>query len=101
MAKILRNSPELIILLKGIRSSMRSVFFTLILLTFLIYVFAVALPQLTDGTPIGAQYFPTVYYGMKALLLYGTLPDNAMMIDDLGAENLALGVALLAFVMFA
>jgi hypothetical protein len=76
MAKLLRSMPELLILVKGMVSAMRSVFFTLLLLLICIYVFAIAFRQLLDGTPAGAQYFPSIMIGMHTLFLDGTLMDG-------------------------
>merc|ERR1712107_295114 len=45
MARLLRAVPELIILIKGIASAARSVFFTLCLLISIVYVFAILFKQ--------------------------------------------------------
>jgi len=99
MARLLKALPELNILIKGIWVAARSVFFTLCLLGLLIYVFAVAFRQITDGTQIGELYFRSVPYSMKALLLYVTLPDMAGVVDDVGEEHILLGVLLMLFIL--
>eukprot|EP00420_Gonyaulax_spinifera_P027062 CAMPEP_0197898118 /NCGR_PEP_ID=MMETSP1439-20131203/43295_1 /TAXON_ID=66791 /ORGANISM="Gonyaulax spinifera, Strain CCMP409" /LENGTH=682 /DNA_ID=CAMNT_0043518811 /DNA_START=58 /DNA_END=2102 /DNA_ORIENTATION=+ len=76
MAKLLRSMPELLILIKGMASAMRSVFFTLILLSILLYVFAIAFRQLTADTPAGEKYFSTIINAMHTLLIDGTLLDG-------------------------
>eukprot|EP00441_Pelagodinium_beii_P035387 CAMPEP_0197635762 /NCGR_PEP_ID=MMETSP1338-20131121/11487_1 /TAXON_ID=43686 ORGANISM="Pelagodinium beii, Strain RCC1491" /NCGR_SAMPLE_ID=MMETSP1338 /ASSEMBLY_ACC=CAM_ASM_000754 /LENGTH=614 /DNA_ID=CAMNT_0043207887 /DNA_START=356 /DNA_END=2200 /DNA_ORIENTATION=- len=76
MAKLLRALPELLILLKGVRSALRSVFFTLCLLLIVLYIFGIAFTQVTSGSQVGDDFFPFVTESMKTLLIYGTLLDN-------------------------
>merc|ERR1719330_1864021 len=76
MARLFRAMPELLIMVNGMVSATRSVFFTLCLLAILLYIFAIAFTQLLDGTPAGATYFPKVGKSMHSLLLEGTLLDN-------------------------
>jgi len=99
MARLLRALPELTILVKGIAVAARSVFFTLCLLAVLIYIFSVAFRQLTDGTSIGKTYFASVPRGMKSLLLYGTVPDMADFVDNVGNEHVLLAALLLLFIL--
>jgi len=99
MAHLLKAMPELTILLKAIGIAARSVFYTLILLTIVIYIFSVAFRHLTDGSSIGDKYFPTVPFGMKALLLYGILPDQGEIADELGAEDAFYLVTFLIFIL--
>merc|ERR1719217_714752 len=58
MGKLLRVMPELMIMIKGMKAATRSVCFTLVLLTIVMYVFAIAFTQLSDGTDAGLTYFP-------------------------------------------
>merc|ERR1719464_2420800 len=76
MARLFRAMPELLILIKGMVSATRSVFFTLCLLAILLYIFAIAFTQLLDETPAGLRYFPKVFTSMHTLLLEGTLLDS-------------------------
>mmetsp|Transcript_134737 Transcript_134737/g.245849 ORF Transcript_134737/g.245849 Transcript_134737/m.245849 type:complete len:364 (-) Transcript_134737:182-1273(-) len=99
MAKLLRAMPELTILIKGMWVAARSVFFTLVLLTILIYIFAVAFKQLTDGNVIGQRYFKTVPYAMRTLLLEGTLPDLAEFVRAISDEHFMLGIISLLFIL--
>lgn len=85
--RLMRALPELAILVKGISIATRSVFFTLLLLMLIIYVFAITFRQLTDGTAIGDQYFPSVPTSINSLLLDGVLPDNAQIVNDLADEE--------------
>jgi len=101
MARLLKALPELTILIKGIWVAARSVFFTLWLLTIIVYIFAVAFRQLTDGLPIQERYFKSVPFSMKSLLLYGVLPDQAEIIENIGDEHFLLGAFSLVFILLA
>jgi len=101
MAKLLRAMPELLILIKGIGVASRSVFYTLCLLAVVIYVFAVAFRQLTDNMEIGGKYFSSVPASMASLLLYGALPDMAVLIEDIAAEHIVLGILIVIFILLA
>merc|ERR1719422_771273 len=88
MVRLFRAMPELLILVKGIIAATRSVLFTLILLIMLLYVFAIALRQLTDGTAIGEEHFQSVLAAMYTLLIDGTFMDNlGTVVRELGKEN--------------
>lgn len=76
LARMLRSMPELMILIKGMVSAARSLFFTMCLLLILIYVFAIALKQIAADTLPGKTYFPNIYVSMHSLLIHGTLLDN-------------------------
>merc|ERR1719414_1305886 len=69
MARLFRAMPEILILVKGMVSATRSVFFTLCLLAILLYVFAIAFVQVLRGTPAGDKYFRKVGVAMHTLLL--------------------------------
>jgi len=101
MAKLLRAMPELLVLVKGMAVASRSVFYTLSLLMAIIYVFAVAFRQLTDGLEVGDTYFSSVPHAMSSLLLQGTLPDLAVFVTNVGREHIAIAVMLLLFVLLA
>jgi hypothetical protein len=76
LARLLRSMPELLILIKGMVSAVRSVFFTLILLILLMYVFSILFRQTTDGTDFGREFFPTIIVSMHTLLQYGVFCDS-------------------------
>jgi len=76
MAHVFQALPELMILLKGIFVAARSVCFTLGLLTFCIYLFALIFRQITYNSPMGKQHFPSVLGAMATLLLGGVMPDQ-------------------------
>jgi len=57
-------------------ASSRSVFCTMGLLAILLYVFAIAMRQLTDGTDVGELHFYSVPSSMYRLLIEGVFLDN-------------------------
>merc|ERR1719183_1329693 len=93
--------PELMILVKGMLVAMRSVFFTLLLLTFIIYMFAIMFRHTTQDTMIGQKYFPSVVVSMNSLLLRATLPDQADMVYEFSAESPYYGIMLGFFILFS
>lgn len=101
MARLLRAMPELMVLIKGMVVAMRSVFFTLCLLAGIIYVFGIMFVQLLKGTPNGDNYFPTVPDAMNSLLLDGTLPDQAQIINDVGDEGWVYRFLVLFYILLA
>eukprot|EP00929_Paragymnodinium_shiwhaense_P061623 TRINITY_DN30798_c0_g1_i1.p1 TRINITY_DN30798_c0_g1~~TRINITY_DN30798_c0_g1_i1.p1 ORF type:complete len:810 (-),score=154.60 TRINITY_DN30798_c0_g1_i1:331-2760(-) len=76
MARLLRAMPELMIMIKGMLAATRSVFFTLCLLFVFTYVFAIALKQLAEDTPLGPEHFPSVPMSMVTLMVYGVFLDS-------------------------
>merc|ERR1719174_2276958 len=71
VARLLRAMPELMILIKGMLSATRSVFFTLCLLMIIMYVFGIAFTQLCKDTDIEDDYFSSVAHSMYSLMMYG------------------------------
>jgi len=102
MAKLLRSMPELLILIKGMMSAMKSLFFTMVLLLILIYVFAIAFRQLTDGSPVGVLYFRGMVTAMHTLLIDGTFLDSAgSVVKELEKESIAYVVMFYVFVLLS
>lgn len=102
LARLLRAMPELMILIKGLVSATRSVFFTLCLLCILLYIFAIAFSQLTAGTHVGEVFFDGVGPSMYTLLIYGTLMDNiGLPLSTLGNESMVYAAMYLLFVLLA
>ena len=52
IAKLIRYMPELVILLKGMMSACRSVFFTLLLLLLVTCVFSITITEVSRGTSL-------------------------------------------------
>jgi len=102
MAKLLRAMPELMILIKGMVSAMRSVFFVAVLLTIVMYVFAIVFKQLSADTIFGQMYFKTVPHAMETLWIDGTLLDSVGSVSDkIAEESWICWVIFFAFVVLA
>jgi hypothetical protein len=101
MMRLLRAIPELMILVRGMAAASRSVALTLVLLTAIIYTYAIILRQVTDGTEIGEQYFKSIPASMSSLLLHATLPDMSEILHDTGTAHILLGTLLLTFILLA
>merc|ERR1712137_697845 len=77
LIRMLRSLPELMILLKGMATAMRSVVYVMCLLVLITFVFAIAFTQLAEDTDtIGELYFDNVALSMYSLLVYATFLDN-------------------------
>jgi len=100
IGKLMSYVPELMILLKGMVEGMRSVGLTMFLLALIIYVVAVAMTQLADGTQIGLDYFETVPASMYTLLIHGMVPDIAGVMEDMKKEWY-IGLFFVLFVFFS
>eukprot|EP00928_Gymnodinium_smaydae_P052112 TRINITY_DN3586_c1_g2_i1.p1 TRINITY_DN3586_c1_g2~~TRINITY_DN3586_c1_g2_i1.p1 ORF type:complete len:897 (+),score=214.45 TRINITY_DN3586_c1_g2_i1:51-2693(+) len=101
IARLLRAIPELVVLVKGIALAARSVTVFFGFWLAIIYVFALAFRQLTDGQVIGERYFSSVIESMNTLLLRGILPDFAAMVDDLTDANVFLWPLIVFFLLLA
>jgi len=89
LMRMLRSLPELMILVKGMVTAMKSVMYVLGLLIIITYVFAIALTQLTQGLVVHDLYFENVLISMYSLLIYATFLDNlADFCDAIREESL-------------
>lgn len=76
IVRLLRQFPELLVLIRGIGIAIRSVFFTLVLLIVLTYVFSICLKIMTESDPdVNNELFPTVWIGVRNMLLWAIVPD--------------------------
>lgn len=83
LMRMLRSLPELMILVKGMMTAMKSVVYVMCLQVIITYVFAIAFTQLAVGTPtIGEVFFSNVALSMYSLLIYSTLLDNMADFND-------------------
>eukprot|EP00440_Ansanella_granifera_P074150 gb/GFBE01080466.1/.p1 GENE.gb/GFBE01080466.1/~~gb/GFBE01080466.1/.p1 ORF type:complete len:929 (+),score=301.78 gb/GFBE01080466.1/:1-2787(+) len=89
VARVLRAVPELVIIMKGLGFAARSVSIFFLLWTVIIYVFAVAFRQLTEGMTIGQSLFPSVPHAMNTLLLHGVFADSEGIIRQITDEYIA------------
>eukprot|EP00930_Biecheleria_cincta_P034395 TRINITY_DN23778_c0_g1_i2.p1 TRINITY_DN23778_c0_g1~~TRINITY_DN23778_c0_g1_i2.p1 ORF type:complete len:585 (-),score=92.38 TRINITY_DN23778_c0_g1_i2:208-1962(-) len=94
MARLLRIFPELAVIIRA----MRSAFWMLVILSTLIYAFAIIFTQLLDGknkptTSMEYRNFRTVEKSMSTLLLTGAFPDQQDL--ALGLDSIHFGYYLL------
>eukprot|EP00931_Biecheleriopsis_adriatica_P101106 TRINITY_DN76318_c0_g1_i1.p1 TRINITY_DN76318_c0_g1~~TRINITY_DN76318_c0_g1_i1.p1 ORF type:complete len:609 (-),score=121.22 TRINITY_DN76318_c0_g1_i1:47-1852(-) len=102
MARLFRAFPELMIMMKGIAVATRSVMITFIMLTLLLYVFAIGFTQLLRDTGPGDIYFFNVLESMNTLIHYGVLLEDApTVLTDIGAESIIYRLLFLSFIMMA
>jgi hypothetical protein len=91
------------ILIKGMVSAMKSVFYVMCLLLVLLYVFAIAFTQLSAGTEtLPDKFFGNVAHSMYSLMIYATFCDNmTYFMDDILAEHEVLFALALVFIALA
>merc|ERR1719321_2643156 len=102
LVRMLRSLPELMILIKGMVTAMKSVVYVMGLLVILTYVFAIAFTQLSVGKDLGEWAFSNVSLSMYTLLIYGTLLDDLSALTDALREEMPVLLAvLLLFIILA
>jgi len=103
MARLLRALPEMMMLIKGITSAMKSVFYTLCLLVMLLYIFGIIFKHQTQPHPeIQGELFPNVLESMLSLLLYGTFLDGpSSVLNSLKETGAVLPVLFLVFIFMS
>jgi CYTH domain-containing protein len=97
--RLLRAVPELMILVKGLRSALRSVIFTLTLLLIFIYIFSLVITQIAEGSEMKETHFPSMLPTMVFLFLQGVLPDLVDLCYRIGEANLVLGIFFVFFIL--
>mmetsp|Transcript_113770 Transcript_113770/g.332285 ORF Transcript_113770/g.332285 Transcript_113770/m.332285 type:complete len:857 (-) Transcript_113770:89-2659(-) len=101
MAKLLRAIPELLVLMKAVGAAIRSMAIFFLLWLIVIYVFAVAFRQLSEGQPLGNNGFQTVPNAMNTLLLRGVLPESANFLTLVTEEHPLYWPLTMAFICLA
>merc|ERR1712061_790653 len=89
----------MLIIIRGIGVAVRSVSFTLVLLTVIIYVFGIAFRSMTIGTSLEEIYFQSVPAAMLSLLLGGILAEYEDTVRTIGSANIITGL-IFGFFMF-
>lgn len=100
IAKLVRYMPELVILLKGMLSACRSVFFTLLLLILVTYVFAITITEVSRGTSLETDLFSGLWNTILTLIVQCVMPDLEARFKDAALENWFVGLLWLTFIMF-
>jgi len=97
LIRLVKFLPEVQIMFKGILIAGRSVIVTFFLMLILTFVFAVLLRQVTNGTALGKNEFPSVLGTAYILLLLGALPEHADLIHFLNKTSWLAGLVTLLF----
>lgn len=100
IAKLIRYMPELVILLKGMLSACRSVFFTLLLLLLVTYVFSITITEVSRGTSLEEELFSGMWNTILTLIVQCVMPDLESRFKAAALENWFVGVLWLIFIMF-
>lgn len=102
MFRLLRVLPEVMILLKGIAAAARSLFFTVLLLSVLLFIFAVILRTQSSENDSLKAMFSSVPSSMWILLLDGILMDGpAGRLSAIGEESSAMSYVFLLFIFLS
>lgn len=99
MVRILRSIPELMVVIKGMTVAIRAVSATLMLLFFIVYVFAIGLKQLLAGTSAGEKIFPDVAISARFLLLATMCPDLIDFVNTVWDEGIFFALVFMTFVL--
>jgi len=99
MARLLRFVPELMIMVKGMAEASKTVSITLFMLFIIVYVYALAFRQVSDGSPLGEKYFKNMPHAMGSLLVFGVFPDMQEILMDMTGQHIVLGAVCLSFVL--
>eukprot|EP00930_Biecheleria_cincta_P074423 TRINITY_DN61636_c0_g1_i1.p1 TRINITY_DN61636_c0_g1~~TRINITY_DN61636_c0_g1_i1.p1 ORF type:complete len:656 (+),score=122.15 TRINITY_DN61636_c0_g1_i1:229-1968(+) len=98
VARLLRAVPQLLIMVKAIIISLKTVSYTFVLLILMVYIFGVAFTILTEGND---EDFDGVLVSMNTLLLAGALPDQGDLVNRLRLDNLGYYVLIIMYLMIA
>jgi len=87
MIEVFRAVPELMVLIKGMGTAIKAVSAFVIWMLFIIYMFALAFRQLTDGTTLGDLRFKSIPEAVWYLILTGIVPDVADNANEIWDEG--------------
>lgn len=101
MARVFQALPELLILIRGLATAMRSVVTTLGLLFIMVYIYGLIFRQVTMGIPILRDlYFSTVPTSMYTLLIEGIFMDSVgVFVRTLGQYSAVSAILFWVFVL--
>jgi len=99
--KLLRSAPELMILSKAIVLALRSVMAVLVMLTLVLYVFAILFVELLSGSHVGESKFENVPQAMNYLLIQLLCGFDVEFMTNMVNTGLVYYVIYLIFVLLA
>jgi len=102
MIRLLRSLPELVTMVKGIRTGARAVGSSLVMVALLIYVFAIVMHMFLKENSAVMDNFSTLPLCMWTLLMDGTFLDNTGSILEVLRDEGSLStiMALIIFMVF-
>lgn len=102
VARIMQMVPEVMTLLKGMATAMKSVFLALILLLVLLFIFAVLFVSRAADNEVLGGLFPSVPTTMWELLMHGVFLDGiGSVLNTIADESYATSMMYLFFVGFS
>jgi len=103
MVRFMRSVPELVSLVKSLRIAARPVFWTMVLIVFLLYMFAIIFrSQYVPQDAYLKERFSGIVAIMWALLLQGAFLDSVGKVGDkMLDENIPIALVFMAFVLVA
>lgn len=73
--KLMQQSPEMMIMVKALTASARSVVWTCVLLSALVFVFGVCFTQICKDSALEEDYFGSLTSSLHTLMIAGIFPD--------------------------
>jgi len=101
VGRLLRMMPEVLIIMRSMMITLRTMIFIVIVFMIITYMFALVMIPLGKGTDIQSTYFGSVPEAMYSLTLGAVFPDMAEMATILGVDSPACAAMFLLFVVIA
>lgn len=102
ITKMARIVPEMLFMVKGLLEASRTVSVTMVLLFGVLYVCGITLRELSMGTEMGEEYFPSVQRAIYTLFFAGALLDNITeVMDDVARESTICAIVLCIVIALA
>jgi len=98
IARLLRAVPQLMIMCKAIVISIKTVSYAFVLLVLMVYVFGVAFTIMLDGSDVR---FDGVLVAMNTLLLFGALPDQVDLVNELKLQSIGFYFLILLYLIIS
>lgn len=103
LGKVLRQLPELLIIIRGVLMAYKGISFTILLIAIIIYAGGLVFRVLLEGSALGEARFKTVPASMGTLLVEATLSGSkgGPLMREAFSEHAVYAVLLLAYVVLA
>jgi voltage-gated sodium channel len=101
MARLMSAFPEVMVIITGIKVASRAVFVTMVLLCFVIYIFAIVFTQMTGDSDLGEEFFGNVPASMWTLFIQGNFPDLGSICEEIGKSHAYLMIIFFMFVLLS